>query len=249
MKTMGKRTGIFCIVLGLCLLASSVGLILYNRWEDKNAASASQQILQDVQQQLADVITPVIPSDPTDGGESAHGQEVPAGDREPPAGSTEELSPPVSDTSGTIYAPEPEDDIPAPVPTMPTTKVGYNECIGILSIPVLGLELPILTDWSYEKLKVAPCHYYGSYYEKNFVIAGHNYRAHFKRFPELQQGDLIIFTDVTNTAHYYEVVLLETLAENATEQMITSGFDLSLYTCTPGGGAGRVTVRCSSVTK
>lgn len=249
MKTMGKRTGIFCIALGLCLLAASIGLILYNRWEDKNAASASRQILQDVQEQLTGIITPDIPSDPTDGGESADGQNEATGDREPPAGNIDELPPPVSNESGTIYAPETEEDIPEPVPTMPTTKVGYNECIGILSIPVLGLELPILTDWSYEKLKVAPCHYYGSYYEKNFVIAGHNYRAHFKRFPELQQGDLIIFTDVTNTAHYYEVVLLETLAEDATEQMITSGFDLSLYTCTPGGGAGRVTVRCNTVTK
>ena len=42
--------------------------------------------------------------------------------------------------------------------------------------------------------------------------------------------------------------LLETLAENATEEMITSGFDLSLYTCTTGGGS-RVTVRCNTVKK
>ena len=52
------------------------------------------------------------------------------------------------------------------------------------------------------------------------------------------------FTDVTGVDYYYEVVLLETLPPTATEEMITSGFDLSLYTCTPGGG-NRVTVRCS----
>ena len=247
---MGKRTGIFCIVLGLCLLASSVGLIMYNRLEDKNAASASLQILQNVQEQLTSITTPDIPSDPADGGEASDGQNGDKSDYEPPAVNKDELTPPASNDGGTIYDSElPAEDIPEPVPQMPTTTVGYNECIGILSIPVLGLELPVLTDWSYEKLKVAPCHYYGSYYDKNFVIAGHNYRAHFKRFPELKQGDLIIFTDVTGTAHYYEVVLLETLSEDATEQMITSGFDLSLYTCTPGGGAGRVTVRCNTLTK
>jgi sortase A len=54
---------------------------------------------------------------------------------------------------------------------------------------------------------------------------------------------LVVFTDVTGIAHCYEVVLLETLAPTATEEMITSGFDLSLYTCTPGGN-NRVTVRC-----
>ena len=131
---------------------------------------------------------------------------------------------------------------------MPTINVDGYECIGILSIPVLDLELPVLTDWSYAKLKKAPCHYYGSYYEKDFVIAAHNYKAHFGRLSELQPGDVVVFTDVSGTTHHYEVVLLETLPKEATKEMITSGFDLSLYTCTLGGGS-RVTVRCSSVQK
>ena len=129
---------------------------------------------------------------------------------------------------------------------MATVKVDDYECIGILSIPVLDLELPVLTDWSYAKLKKAPCHYYGSYYEKDFVIAAHNYKAHFGRLSELQTGDLVIFTDVGGTKHCYEVVILETLPKNATKEMITSGFDLSLYTCTLGGSS-RVTGRCNAV--
>lgn len=129
---------------------------------------------------------------------------------------------------------------------MLTTQVSGYDCIGILSIPVLELELPVLTDWSYEKLKIAPCVYYGSYYEKNFVIAAHNYEGHFKRLSQLQEGDLIFFTDVSGDERVYKVVLLETLPGDATEEMITAGFDLSLYTCTPGGGS-RVTVRCNAM--
>ena len=129
---------------------------------------------------------------------------------------------------------------------MLTTQVDGYECIGVLSIPVLELELPVLTDWSYAKLKIAPCHYFGSYYEKDFVIAAHNYRSHFGRLSALQPKDLILFTDISGTVYCYEVVLLETLPGNATEEMITSGFDLSLYTCTPGG-ASRITVRCNAV--
>lgn len=128
---------------------------------------------------------------------------------------------------------------------MPRVTVNGYECIGILSIPVLELELPILADWSYAKLKKAPCHYYGTYYQPDFVIAGHNYKAHFKKLSSLQEGDLVIFTDATGAPHYYEVVLLETLQKEATLEMIASGFDLSLYTCTPGG-ASRVTVRCKT---
>lgn len=129
---------------------------------------------------------------------------------------------------------------------MLTVPAGRYDSIGILSIPVLEVELPVLTDWSYEKLKKAPCHYYGSCYEANFVIAAHNYTSHFGRLSELLPGDLVLFTDVTGQVHCYEVVLLETLVPTATEEMITSGFDLSLYTCTPGG-SNRVTVRCKTV--
>lgn len=126
---------------------------------------------------------------------------------------------------------------------MQTVPAGEYASIGVLSIPALELELPVLADWTYEKLKKAPCHYYGSCYESDFVIAAHNYPAHFGRLSELQQGDLILFTDAVGEIHCYEVVLLETLPPTATEEMITSGFDLSLYTCTPGG-SNRVTVRC-----
>ena len=132
------------------------------------------------------------------------------------------------------------------LPQMPAAQVSGYDCIGILSIPVLELELPVLADWSYAKLKVAPCHYFGSCHEKDFVIAAHNYQSHFGRLPQLQPEDIVLFTDLRGTTYCYEVVLLETLPGHATEEMITSGFDLSLYTCTPGG-ASRVTVRCSAI--
>ena len=143
----------------------------------------------------------------------------------------------------TVNLPDDTEKIPT---EMATVKVDGYDCIGILSVPVLSLELPVLTDWSYEKLKKAPCHYYGTYYETDFVIAAHNYESHFGRLPELLAGDIVIFTDVNGVVYYYEVVLLETLPKDATKEMITSGFDLSLYTCTPGG-ANRVTVRCNAV--
>lgn len=200
---MRKGFGICCIILGVCCLISSLGLIVYNRWEENNAQNASKNILQDVQETLFD---------------NTH--------EESNRDESEEIS---------VNLPK----------EMLITQVDGYDCIGVLSIPVLEIELPVLTEWSYAKLKIAPCHYFGSYYEKDFVIAAHNYQSHFGRLPELQPRDLILFTDISGTVYCYEVVLLETLPANATEEMITSGFDLSLYTCTPGG-ASRVTVRCNA---
>ena len=194
---MRKGFGIFCIILGICCLMTSVGFVVCNHREAENAQAASMDMLREVREVIL----------------------------EQPA----------------------EESEPAGIPhEMPTARVDGYDCIGVLSIPVLELELPVLTDWSYAKLKVAPCHYFGSCCEPDFVIAAHNYRSHFGRLSALEPGDLVLFTDMGGTVHYYEVILLETLPGNATEEMITSGFDLSLYTCTPGG-AGRVTVRCSAV--
>ena len=204
---MRKWIGVICIFLGVVCILSSVGFVVYNRWENKNAEEIAKDLLEDVQS-IMDEKQPEQP--------------LPA---------------------DTVNLP----DDPEKIPTeMATVKVDGYDCIGILSVPVLDLELPVLTDWSYAKLKKAPCHYYGTYYEKDFVIAAHNYQSHFGKLSELQPKDLILFTDVSGTVYCYEVVLLETLPGNATEEMIASGFDLSLYTCTPGG-ASRVTVRCNII--
>ena len=204
---MRKWIGVICVFLGVVCILSSVGFVVYNRWENKNAEEIAKDLLEDVQS-IMDEKQPEQP--------------LPA---------------------DTVNLP----DDPEKMPTeMATVKVDGYDCIGVLSVPVLDLELPVLTDWSYAKLKKAPCHYYGTYYEKDFVIAAHNYQSHFGKLSELQPKDLILFTDVSGTVYCYEVALLETLPGNATEEMIASGFDLSLYTCTPGG-ASRVTVRCNII--
>ena len=135
---MRKGFGICCIVLGVCCLISSLGLIAYNRWEEENAQDVSMNILQDVQEDIQD--------------------------------NTREES--TSEDSNRDESKDISVDVPKEMLTM---LVDGYDCIGVLSIPVLELELPVLTNWSYAKLKIAPCHYFGSYYEKDFVIAAHNY--------------------------------------------------------------------------
>ena len=125
----------------------------------------------------------------------------------------------------------------------PTITVDGNGYIGYLSIPALNLNLPILAQWSYPNLQIAPCYYAGSVWEDDLVIMAHNYRQHFGRISDLKTGDSVIFTGVDGESILYSVVVLDVLLPTAVEDMTAGEYDLTLFTCTYGGQS-RITLRC-----
>lgn len=143
--------------------------------------------------------------------------------------------------------PAPEEPTPEyilhPEMDMPTVEIDGNRYIGRVTIPALGLELPVMSQWSYPNLKIAPCRYQGSAYTGDLIIAGHNYRTHFGPLKNLGVGDTVLFTDADGNQFRYTVAQVETLAKTAVEEMAAGDWDLTLFTCTLGGQT-RVTVRC-----
>ena len=136
------------------------------------------------------------------------------------------------------------DTQPEPYDTAMTVEEidGYSY-IGYLSIPKLGLELSVMSEWNYDNLKFSPCRYTGSTKSNNLVICAHNYTMHFGYLKDMSEGDEVLFTDMDGKTWVYRVITVETLAPTAVEEMTDSDYDLTLFTCTYGG-ATRVTVRC-----
>lgn len=126
---------------------------------------------------------------------------------------------------------------------MPTEEFEDIEYIGVLDIPSLSLTFPIVSEWSYPKMRIAPCRYSGSAYMDNMVIAGHNYTAHFGRLDNLRYGDEITFTDLDGNVFHYVVSEVEVLRPNEVKAMKNSDYPLTLFTCTLSG-AMRITIRC-----
>ena len=126
---------------------------------------------------------------------------------------------------------------------MPVVVVDGVAYIGVLEIPALELTLPVTGEWSYDRLKIALCRYAGSAYLNNLVIMGHNYPAFFKNLGDLRPGDAIRFTDADGNVFSYTVGDLEQLRASQVEDMTTGDWDLTLFTCTPGGQL-RIAVRC-----
>ncbi|MGN0974367.1 MAG: sortase [Gemmiger sp.] len=134
-------------------------------------------------------------------------------------------------------------ELPDPDRELPVLTLDGLDYVGVVRIPALELELPVLSEWNEETAKTAPCRYSGTAYKSGFVLAGHNYRTHFGRIDNLCAGDMVLFTDADGGEFAYEVAGLETLDAAAVEQMTDPGWDLTLFTCTLDGRS-RITVRC-----
>ncbi len=146
----------------------------------------------------------------------------------------------------TTLPPDPEagTEPPAPFdPTMTEVILGYNAYVGYLTLPTLDLPLPIMSTWSYEKLNVSPCRFHGSTKTDDLVLIAHNFPLHFGTLDQLKVGDEILFTDMDDLVHTYQVAATEILQPDAVDDLLSGEYDLTLVTCTYGG-ASRVTVRC-----
>ena len=140
----------------------------------------------------------------------------------------------------------PEEYLPPSTFEMTRVEIDGYDYIGYLTIPSLELELPIMADWDYTRLQIAPCRYYGSVNGRDLVLMAHNYSSHFGRLSDLQTGDTIIFTDMDGITTQYVVAGRDVLDPGAVEEMTSGEFDLTLFTCTYGGKS-RVTVYCTRV--
>lgn len=129
---------------------------------------------------------------------------------------------------------------------MQTVTIDGEEYVGTLDIPAAGLSLPVNNSLSSARLKKSPCRYEGSFLTDDFIIAGHNYRHGFGRLKRLNVGDSVVFTDVDGYAYYYEVSEIEQIGGRDVAGMEAGDWDLTLFTCTPGG-AKRLTMRCRRI--
>ena len=209
-----KQRGLLSITVGLLLIAAALFLVSYNLYDELRAEQSARQAVTQLDAYLHAEAAPEAPLDS-------------AGDQEPL----------VSDERTVI-----PDYVLSPNMEMPVETINGIDFIGVLRIPALELELPVISEWNYPNLKSAPCRYSGSAYLNNLIICGHNYTSHFGTLKNLWEGDIATFTDIDGNVFIYKMVERETLNPTDIEGMESGNWDLTLFTCTVGGQS-RVTIR------
>ena len=213
-KNSRKQEGLLLITIGLLLIAAALFLVSYNLYDELRAEQSARQAVTQLDAYLPAEAAPEASTNS-------------AGDQEPL----------VSDERTVI-----PDYVLSPNMEMPVETINGIDFIGVLRIPALELELPIISEWNYPNLKTAPCRYSGSAYLNNLIICGHNYTSHFGTLKNLWEGDIATFTDIDGNVFIYKMVERETLNPTDIEGMESGNWDLTLFTCTVGGQS-RVTIR------
>lgn len=209
--------GTTLIVLGVLSLLGAAGLLGYNLIEEREAGESAQAVLQQIAPEVINRTPPKY--------EDLQGS-LPG-------------SLPMTDIEIPNYILNPQMD-------MPEKEYDGRSYVGVVAIPALNVELPVLADWSRSGAKIAPCRYSGTAYLDNLVICAHNYSSHFGRLNTLKTGELVYFTDMDGNLFTYEVVSFEILQPNQIEEMCDEQWDLTLFTCTLGGRT-RFTIRCEKI--
>lgn len=218
---MKRKVGNLLMITGAVLVSLALLLFLHNEWEAKRAETQASQVLEQMREQFL-----AENEEKENSGKSGH-EGLAQEDAESEVG---------QDTSETE--------------NRKVMVVDGREYMGWLSIPAIGLELPVMAEWSYAGLKTAPGRYSGSLETGNLVIAGHNYARHFSPIKWLDTGTEVDITDASQTVWHYQVSALEKLnpdqVQDMTEPSETDDWNLTLFTCTTGGQM-RYAVRCKAV--
>jgi LPXTG-site transpeptidase (sortase) family protein len=111
--------------------------------------------------------------------------------------------------------------------------------IGVINIPSINVNYPILSTYTDELLKIAPCRFHGPNPNEvgNLCIAGHNYKnsKFFSKVPNLQLGDKIKITDLSGrmlTYTVYDKFIVNPDELECTSQLTNGNKEITLITCT-----------------
>lgn len=122
--------------------------------------------------------------------------------------------------------------------------------VGILNIPSLSIEYPILSETSTELLKVSLNKYWGANPNEvgNMVVLGHNYKDNkfFSNLYKIQLGDIVKITDLTGkTLDYkvYDTYVIDPYDNSCTSQLTNGKREITLITCHYEKGNSHATKR------
>lgn len=131
-------------------------------------------------------------------------------------------------------------------PNMPVLEIDGVDYVAMLEIASLNVTLPVADEWNSDQLFASPARFHGSSYDHTLVIGGGDYSHQFSFCDKIDNGTVIIVTDMTGTQFLYTVSRVDRSKNAESNWLISADYDLTLF-CRDAYSMEYVAVRCSFV--
>ncbi|MCL2124865.1 MAG: sortase [Oscillospiraceae bacterium] len=223
------------IFAGIAMLLAAGGLFVYNQIFDYQAGVSAQELLDEMMSEFDWDLPPM--SEMTMSNFNSQGLSA--------YNSNSSAAEAINGTGDPSFSLEPE----SYVGQRPAVDRGNDDAqdssggtwsaptyytIGIISIPKLGVRLPVLSECSSALLNKSCCRISGLVTDRpiRLVIAGHNINSHFKGLDTFQNGDEIAFTTREGVTYFYRAIENSSLHKSeGAEVLAVDGWDITLLTC------------------
>ena len=224
---MNRKISFFLIAAGIALLLVAGGLFVYNRIYDYSAGQRAQDLLDEIMLDFDWDLPPI--------GEMNHltgpGTSGSVGGGGDSSEAVERSHPIVVKPQGNFSSDS--DDSDGQASSGEWVAPSYS-VIGFITIPKLGVQLPVLSESSSTLLNISCCRLSGLVIDKpnRLVIAGHNLKSHFGGLDTLIPGDEIAFTTIGGATYYYSAYEISSLHKTeGADVLAADGWDITLLTC------------------
>lgn len=232
-----KRLYKFCFILSVFLIISLCSYYIYAEYDRNKSEQVSREILENINETITTNIGQRVNNENTGVTVEDNVIVVVLDDQ-----TTEEIN--IDDllrAASEQIAENEANHVNEPIKYTAKDGTVYST-IGIITVPKLNIEYPILSDWSYELLKNATCKLIGPDLNEvgNFCIIGHNYRNNlfFSKLETLQKWDIIQIKDTSGRMLEYIVYdkyVVEPDDLSCTDQNTDGKKEITLITCYNNG--------------
>ena len=135
--------------------------------------------------------------------------------------------------------------IPGTYPSlaMPSLQIDGTDYVALLEIPSMNVSLPVADKWNGKKLFDSPARFCGSAYDSSLVIGGRDQEHQFAFCDKIDNGTVVIITDMTGAQFTYTVKRVDR-SDSAKSAWLADGeFDLTLF-CRDAYSTKYIAVRC-----
>lgn len=214
-----KKISSIIIAAGILCLAAAAAIAFFNQYTANKAGETSESLLEIIENGEAGIVSF---TDTDEAPQTADTQGEEAGDN-------------ISDGLSNSFVSD------------SAYSVGEWMICGTLEIPVIGLKLPVMAEYSEALLRLAPCRYTDNGVPSDkLVIAGHNFNEHFGYLGNLVNGDSVFFTDAEGKRRETKVVYIGQVESNDFAAVSEGDWELAMFTCN-FSGEKRVLVCCETV--